>query len=81
MSGQEIREEIEKRKGSMPSPGTIYPVLKKLKHHNFIEEIKTEGREKKYKLTKEGKDHLKEHTKMFLSIFEDMKEEFEKMSK
>ncbi|MEE9459013.1 MAG: PadR family transcriptional regulator, partial [Candidatus Bathyarchaeia archaeon] len=31
MSGAEIALELEKRKGSKPSPGTIYPVLKDLK--------------------------------------------------
>ena len=29
MHGQEIADEIAKRKGEKPSPGTIYPALKK----------------------------------------------------
>jgi len=29
MNGQDIASELEKRKGEKPSPGTIYPALKK----------------------------------------------------
>ena len=52
MSGDEIREELKKRRGSRPSPGTIYPALKGLKESGFIEE-KKDGKIIKYTLTKE----------------------------
>jgi len=32
MHGQEIADEIAKRKGEKPSPGTIYPALKNLRN-------------------------------------------------
>src|SRR3989344_1464008 len=54
MSGQEISQEIKKRKGVKPSPGTIYPVLKNLNQKGFIEEIDYNGKTKRYKLTKKS---------------------------
>ena len=40
MHGQEIADEIAKRKGEKPSPGTIYPALKGLREAGFLEEQK-----------------------------------------
>ena len=78
MSGEDIRKEMEKRKGSKPSPGTIYPVLKVLNENKFIEEVPNGGKTKKYKLTKKGKRELETATRKFCEIFYDMKEEFGK---
>ena len=78
ITGQDIRKEIEKRRGSMPSPGTIYPVLKSLRKSMWIKETDSSGREKSYVLTLEGRKMLKESTHTFIRIFHDMKEEFEK---
>ena len=36
MKGAEIALELEKRRGSKPSPGTIYPALKELKEKGLI---------------------------------------------
>ena len=79
MSGEELRCELERRKGSKPSPGTIYPVLKTLSEYRWIEEIQEGKKEKKYKLTKSGEKELKEATRRFISIFSDMGEEFRKV--
>ena len=76
MSGEQIREEIKRRKGTKPSPGTIYPVLKALSESGFIQEVKDGGKEKKYKLTRKGQRELKVATRKFCMIFYDMKEEF-----
>ena len=76
MSGEEIRKEIEKRKGSKPSPGTIYPVLKSLSEKKLIKEVKGKGKEKRYELTELGKKEIKTATKKFTMIFCDMKNEF-----
>jgi DNA-binding PadR family transcriptional regulator len=75
MSGSDIAAEIEKRKGARPSPGTIYPVLKTLGKFGLIEEIKDSGKEKKYRITAEGKKELDIATKKFMAIFFDMIEE------
>ena len=76
LSGEEIREEIKKRKGTRPSPGTVYPVLKSLSKSGFIEEIKHKGKTKRYKITKKGKKELNEATKKFCMLFYDMKDDF-----
>ena len=78
MSGEEISQEIKKRKGSKPSPGTIYPVLKSLSKNRFIEEIKSNSKMKKYSITKKGRKELRLATKKFCRIFYDMGGEFGK---
>lgn len=71
-NGEEIRLEIEKRKGTKPSPGTIYPVLKNLKEEGLIVEIDEGGREKKYSITKEGKREVADAKKKFEALFADL---------
>ncbi len=68
MNGQEIAEEIGRRKGSKPSPGTIYPALKGLKSRGMIRESR-EGRAITYSLTPEGKQTLKEAKSRFCRTF------------
>jgi len=36
MHGQKIAKELKDRKGSIPSPGTIYPALKSLREAGLI---------------------------------------------
>src|SRR3989338_4373561 len=79
MSGEDIRQEIEKRKGTKPSPGTIYPVLKSLNESGWIAEVQDSGKEKKYHLTENGKKELRDATKRFMALFCDMQEEFQKI--
>ncbi len=76
MSGEDIRKEVEKRKGCKPSPGTIYPVLKNLSEKGLIKETHENKKIKKYSLTENGKQELKLATKKFVKIFYDMKGEF-----
>ena len=76
MSGDDIRQELKKRRGTKPSPGTIYPVLKALSQKGFIEEIKDSTKTKKYKLTKKGNKELEIATRKFCEIFYDMGDEF-----
>ena len=78
MSGEDIREEIEKRRGTRPSPGTIYPCLKHLVDTGLIvEETRNKmqearGKEKKYVLTQQGKKALENATRQFIRIFGDL---------
>ena len=76
MSGDELRDELAKRKGHKPSPGTIYPVLKALSENGFIQEIKSAGKIKRYHLTKKGSKELEIATRKFCEIFYDMEGEF-----
>ena len=71
MNGKEISDEIEKRKGSKPSPGTIYPALKCLKEAGLIKESKS-GKGINYALAKEGKNALKTAKIQFCRTFTDV---------
>ena len=68
MHGQEIAEELGRRKGEKPSPGTIYPALKGLKEAGLIKENKA-GKTIIYSLTPEGKAVLIEAKKRFCRTF------------
>jgi PadR family transcriptional regulator, regulatory protein PadR len=69
MNGQEIADELEKRKGNRPSPGTIYPALKELKENGLIKE-KKEGKTVSYSLTANGEKTLKASKEQFCRTFE-----------
>jgi len=71
MNGQKLADEIEKRKGGRPSPGTIYPALKSLKESGFIKEEKS-GKEIFYSLTESGKQALKASKEKFVRTFMDV---------
>lgn len=68
-NGQEIAREIEKRKGTKPSPGTIYPVLKSLRESDLVKKEKG-----KYVLTAGGQDELDSACAEFRDIFYDHEE-------
>ncbi len=72
MHVQELADEIGKRKGEKPSPGTIYPALKGLKESGFIKEEKV-GKTISYHLTPSGKKALtiakRRFTRTFLGVF------------
>ena len=70
MNGVEITLELEKRKGSKPSPGTIYPVLKDLKDKGLLSVDKN----KCYSLTTKGKEELEIHLNTFFETFCDVDE-------
>ncbi len=70
MNGAEIASELKKRKGSKPSPGTVYPALKELKEKGLI----TSDKNKTYSLTKKGKNELKNACAVFCQTFYDMTE-------
>ena len=71
MHGQEIADEIGKRKGERPSPGTIYPALKGLKENGLIKEKKA-GKTIVYELTARGETGLKEAKAHFCRAFMDI---------
>jgi DNA-binding PadR family transcriptional regulator len=70
MNGAEIAKELEKRKGSKPNPGTLYPALKDLKEKGLIKADK----HKKYSLTKKGDKEIHAACAFFCQIFYDMKD-------
>lgn len=68
MHGQEIADELGKRRGIKPSPGTIYPALKGLKDTKLINEKKS-GKIIVYNLTRNGKRVLDVAKKRFCRTF------------
>ena len=70
MCGTHIALELEKRRGTKPSPGTLYPALKELKENGLI----TCDKGKAYSLTKKGEKELKIACKDFCKTFHDFKE-------
>lgn len=69
MHGQEIAEEIARRKGEKPSPGTIYPALKNLREMGFILSEEKEGKTITYAITDRGKNALRISKRRFIQTF------------
>jgi PadR family transcriptional regulator len=70
MHGQELAEEIARRKGEKPSPGTIYLALKSLKAMGFIVAAdEKEGKTIVYTLTDRGKHALQKAKRRFIRTF------------
>ena len=74
MNGQQIAEKIGIRRGTKPTPGTIYPALKELKKGGLIAGEKM-GRQIVYHLTPEGEKGLAESSRYFLQAFGDIAED------
>jgi DNA-binding PadR family transcriptional regulator len=70
MTGAEITEELEQRRGHRPSPGTIYPVLKYLTNKELLKVDEN----KKYSLTKKGEEELEMNLNQFFDTFFDVDE-------
>jgi PadR family transcriptional regulator, regulatory protein PadR len=72
MHGQEIADELAKRRGDRPSPGTIYPALKSLKYAGFVSEEEKVGKTITYSLTPRGTKAFqiakRRFTKTFLGV-------------
>ncbi len=65
MSGSEITESIEEHADWKPSPGSIYPMLKKLQETGLIEpHIDTNHDLKRFQITEKGKRELIEMSKL-----------------
>ncbi len=71
MTGSEIADEIEKRKGCKPNPGTIYPALKELVRKKAIK-LHVEGNKKTYSLTSTGREELNGAVNSFCKTFYDV---------
>ncbi|MFB0500946.1 MAG: PadR family transcriptional regulator [Candidatus Bathyarchaeia archaeon] len=68
MYGQELAEEIGKRRGTKPNPGTIYPALKQLKKRGLIRS-KKEGRVTNYRITEKGRKGILKACEYFCKAF------------
>lgn len=72
MNGTELAEEIGKRRGCKPTPGTIYPALKELVKKGTIKSYSKKSKTKIYTLTELGKTELKYAKEIFCKTFYDM---------
>ena len=68
MHGDEIAEEIGRRRGEKPKAGTIYPALKDLKGGKLIQGRKV-GKTIVYSLTPKGKIVVKDAKRYFIRCF------------
>ena len=71
MCGEDLAEEIEKRRGDKPKPGTLYPALKDLSEKGMIKGKKS-GKTVIYTLTDDGKAAVKEAKAYFVRSFGDI---------
>ncbi len=69
-TGAEIAQELEKRRGKKPSPGTIYPVLKNLNSMGIL----TVDQNKRYSITEKGQKALEASIDEFVNTFYDFDE-------
>jgi PadR family transcriptional regulator, regulatory protein PadR len=74
MCGQELADELGKRRGDKPNPGTIYPALKELANRGLIKSH-SEGRTLVYELTASGKSTLSKSLAYFERVFGDILDE------
>ncbi|MFX1367527.1 MAG: PadR family transcriptional regulator [Promethearchaeota archaeon] len=74
LNGQQIAEQIAQRRGTKPSPGTIYPALKDLEDRGIIKSEK-EGRQRIYSLTKAGETGYIDAARYFNQVFGDIAED------
>ena len=71
MHGDEIAEEIAKRRGFKPAAGTIYPALKEMNERGLIKGQK-KGKTIVYSLSAEGKEGIKHAVVYFCHSFGDI---------
>ncbi len=74
LTGQQIAERIEKRRGTRPTAGTIYPALRDMKEKGLIEGREA-GREVFYSLTTAGRNGLSDSARYFCRVFGDIIDE------
>jgi len=75
MTGKELSDELLKRRGKKPSPGTLYPPLTELRKRGYIQR-KKEGRDATYNLVEEKREEVEEACRYFCHVFADIIEEY-----
>ncbi len=76
LNGQEIGEELKKRRGTKPTAGTIYPALKELERKRLVKKEK-KGRSTIYHLTEKGKGELGTACQYFCNAYGEIFREHE----
>ena len=71
MCGEELIEELGKRRANTPSPGTLYPALNKLKRRDLVESERDDKRVI-YSATVKGKKDLELAVRYFKAVYGDI---------
>ncbi len=66
--GYEILDELEKRRGERPSPGTVYPALGRLVKSGLVNK-RREGKRVIYSITDSGRREFKKAVAYFQKIY------------
>jgi DNA-binding PadR family transcriptional regulator len=74
MNGQQISEEIAKRRGAKPTPGTLYPALRELRTKELVK-MERKGRQTIYTLSRKGTEGLRRACEYFCYAFGEIFEE------
>jgi DNA-binding PadR family transcriptional regulator len=80
LCGEDLAKKIGKRKGTVLTPGTIYPALKKLRKSKLVK-FRRDGRKKHYFLTESGKTELRLAYKLFSRYFFGLKNKIKRSAK
>jgi DNA-binding PadR family transcriptional regulator len=75
MNGQDISEELRKRRGTKPTAGTIYPALKELRRKGLVK-MERKGRMTTYTLSDEGRQGMEKACKYFCCAFEEIFQQY-----
>jgi len=73
--GQELADDLERMRGSRPTPGTLYPALNELEKAALVE-TRQEGRKKVYSLTESGREGAVKACEYFCQCYGDIFKEF-----
>ena len=76
-TGEDLAKRIGQRRGSMLTPGTIYPALKNLKKKGLIK-MQQFGRRKVYELTPKGRSQARLFYSLFAKYFAGFKQKLKK---
>ena len=71
MHGEEMAQEIKRRRGEKPKAGTIYPALKELNMKGLISRER-KGKIIVYSITARGRESLRHAMRYFVRSFGDM---------
>jgi len=80
LAGEDLAKKIGARKGSMLTPGTIYPALKTLKSKRLVK-FEKQGRRKVYSLTRIGVTELELSYALFSRYFMGLKHKIRRIKK
>ena len=75
MYGQELADELEKRRGTKPTPGTLYPALRELEKKGLVNSRKV-GKKRIYQLTEKGQKGVIRACEYFCRAYGEIFKEF-----